>query len=124
MKQPIQPIVVVNDVFRFRENAIVRFLLEMGGFDLNDLAKMDFSQEDREQFAMLIGYSLRGFGELSYVSDETYAAAAAMADGAESDKDARIMALQETLNSVRRGMRAPIAELFGMHPDDLEFGHD
>jgi len=31
----------------------------------------DFSQEDREQFAQLIGYSLSGFGELSYVSDET-----------------------------------------------------
>ncbi len=36
---------------------------------------MGFSDEDREQFAQLIGYSLNGFGELSYVSEETYEAA-------------------------------------------------
>ncbi|HEY9661654.1 MAG TPA: hypothetical protein V6C65_24625, partial [Allocoleopsis sp.] len=32
------------------------------------------------QFAQLIGYSLSGFGDLSYVSDETYAAASSMAN--------------------------------------------
>lgn len=42
---------------------------------MNDLACMEFSQEDREQFAQLIGYSLSGYGDLSYVSDESYDAA-------------------------------------------------
>lgn len=49
---------------RFKENSIVRFLLDGGPFDLNMLARMPFSVEDREQFAQLIGYSLEGFGEL------------------------------------------------------------
>jgi hypothetical protein len=72
-QHPVQPIVKdEHGVVRFKANAIVRFLLDAGSFDLNQLAAMDFSDEDREQFAQLIGYSLSGFGELSYVSDETY----------------------------------------------------
>jgi hypothetical protein len=75
-KHPIQPLYVDGDgVTRFKGNAIVRMLLETArsaGVDLNTLAGMPFSNEDREQFAQLIGYSLGGFGELSYVSEETY----------------------------------------------------
>jgi hypothetical protein len=72
-KHPIQPLEKDDrDIVRFKENKIVRFLLDAGPYDLNQLAAMPFSQEDREQFAQLIGYSLCGFGELSYVSDETY----------------------------------------------------
>lgn len=70
---PIQPLVLdENGVLRFEENKIVRYLLDAGPFDMNKLALMPFSNEDREQFAQLIGYSLSGFSELSYVSDETY----------------------------------------------------
>jgi len=75
MKQthPIQPIIKdKNGTLRFKENAIVSFLLDAGPFDMNKLAYMPFTQEDREQFAQLIGYSLGGFGELRYVSDKTY----------------------------------------------------
>lgn len=73
MKHPVQPLDLdEHGVLRFKANAIVRFLLDAGPFDMNKLAMMNFSQEDREQFAQLIGYSLSGFGELSYVSDETY----------------------------------------------------
>jgi hypothetical protein len=76
-KHPVQPIVEDADgVQRFKANAIVRYLLEAGPFDMNQLAVIPFSAEDREQFAQLIGYSLCGFGELSYVSDETYERAA------------------------------------------------
>lgn len=79
-KHPIQPLVKdEHGVIRFKANAIVRFMLDAGRqgtrFDLNTLAIMDFSKEDREQLAQLIGYSLSGFGDLSYVSDEAYAAA-------------------------------------------------
>ncbi len=42
---------------------------------MNDLAMLNFSNEDRIQFAQLIGYSHSGFGELSYVDDQTYEAA-------------------------------------------------
>jgi hypothetical protein len=37
---------------------------------MNKLAMMPWSNEDRCQFAQLIGYSLGGYGELHYVSDE------------------------------------------------------
>jgi hypothetical protein len=77
-KHPLQPLVKDSDgVVRFKVNEIVRTLLDFGPLDMNKLAMMYFSQEDREQFAQLIGYSLSGFGELTgYVSDETYEAAA------------------------------------------------
>ncbi len=78
-QHPIQPLAIDKDgVLRFKPNAIVRFLLDAGPYDLNKLALMPWSDEDREQLAMLIGYSLSGFSELSYVSDETYERAEAM----------------------------------------------
>lgn len=86
---PMQPVVWVDDVIRFRENAIVRYLLDHGGIDLNRLASMPgesdtyggaFSPEDWQQFAQLIGYSISGYGDLSYVTDESYAAADKAAD--------------------------------------------
>lgn len=74
--RPLQPISKdANGCFRFEGNSVVQHLLDNGPFDMNALAIIDFPREDREQFAMLIGYSLSGFGELSYVSDETYEAA-------------------------------------------------
>lgn len=67
----MQPIVVLDDdIPRFKENKIVTFLLRAGPYDMNKLALMPFSKEDWEQFAQLIGYSVCGFEELSYVSDE------------------------------------------------------
>lgn len=72
-KHPIQPLVKdENGKVRFKANKIVQFLLDNGGFDMNVLAMMDFTDNDREQFAQLIGYSVSGFGSLSYVGDETY----------------------------------------------------
>ena len=64
-------------VIRFTKNAIVEFLFNNGPFDMNLLARMRFSEEDRAQFAQLIGYSRSGFCDLSYVSDEACAQAEA-----------------------------------------------
>lgn len=76
-KHPLQPLVKDEQgTVRFKRNKIVRFLLDAGPYDLNKLACMDWSQEDWEQLAQLIGYSLSGFGELSYVTDKTYNQAA------------------------------------------------
>jgi hypothetical protein len=73
---PLQPVYLdENGTARFKSNAIVRFLLDAGPFDMNKLAEMPFTDKEREHFAQLIGYSISGFGELSYVSDETYSAA-------------------------------------------------
>lgn len=70
-KHPMQPIVIgLDGVCRFKENEIVRYLLDNGGIDLNKIAMLDFSDEDRTQFAQLIGYSVSGAGELSYFDDK------------------------------------------------------
>jgi hypothetical protein len=69
---PMQSIVIAKDgVVRFKANKIVQFLLDTSASDMNALALMEFPREDREQFAQLIGYSVSGFGELSYVSNRT-----------------------------------------------------
>lgn len=65
-----------------QENAIVRYLLDdnrQAKIDMNHLAILPFSKEDREQFAQLIGYSVVGFGELDYVSNAAYEKALAAA---------------------------------------------
>ena len=100
--QPMQPVVKDEDgVLRFRENAIIRHIVDHAGdvvhpgaptidpdtgqpfhqgrLDLGKLMTMDFMQEDREQFAQLMGYSITGYHELSYVSDESAAQASALA---------------------------------------------
>lgn len=75
-KHPIQPLERdTRGVIRFKSNAIVRHLLDHGGINMNDIARLEFSQEDREQFAQLIGYSHSGSGDLGYVSDEVWEAA-------------------------------------------------
>lgn len=74
--RPMQPIVLdQHSRPRFMANAIVQHLLDHGGISLSDLARLDFSDEDRMQFAQLIGYSVSGYGELHYVSDKSYEAA-------------------------------------------------
>jgi len=71
--EPMQPVVNAADgCVRFRPNILVRYLLDFGGLDLNKLAMVDCPQHDREQFAQLIGYSMSGYAELSYVSDAAY----------------------------------------------------
>lgn len=126
MKNPIQPLAKdAQGVLRFKANALVNALLEHGqatGLGLNELACKYHGAEhadDLQQLAQLIGYSLRGYGELGYVSDDAYGAAAVMADEGLSEKDARIAHLEHELFMVRSALREPIALLFGIHPDDL-----
>jgi hypothetical protein len=73
MINPMQPLHRVQDVIRFKDNKVVRYLLDCGGINLNELAKIGylFSQDDWEQFYQLIGYSVSGYGELSNVSEES-----------------------------------------------------
>lgn len=66
---PQQPVVIDDHgTPRFKQNAIVHLLLKTGRFDMNTLAMMNFTDEDRDQFAQLIGYSVDGYRELDYVS--------------------------------------------------------
>jgi hypothetical protein len=81
LSHPMQPVGFdPHGVARFKPNAIVEFLLEHGGFDMNDLGVRGFSAEDQMQFAQLIGYSASGYCSLSYVSEESKDAADAAAE--------------------------------------------
>jgi len=134
IKQPMQPVVKTpTGTLRFQANEIVRYLLDNGGIDMNHLALKTFPKNDREQFAQLIGYSLSGYGELSYVSTESYNLAERMAKSTQPDDpvSARIAELEqqnsylrEQLQTVRDRLRAPIADLYGIHPDDLSDRED
>jgi hypothetical protein len=118
--KPIQPIYKDHSGFyRFRENAIVKYLLDKGGIDLNAIARMDFTDEDREQFAQLIGYSLHGFAELSYVSNATYETVYRMAEEGETQEQAQIRHLESLVDTVRGPARDIAAMLFRIHPNDL-----
>ena len=124
MAHPIQPLAEdENGVMRFKANRMVRHLLDWAqprGMGLNEMAAMDFPGEDWEQFAQLIGYSLSGYGDLSYVSDATWGAAASMAeDPTITHQAARIAELEAQLQEVRDGMRDAVARLYGIHADDF-----
>lgn len=73
---PTQPIIVdEHGVERFKSNKIIDYLFNAGLLDLNKIALMNFSDEDQRQIAQLLGYSVSGYQELSYVrgddDDET-----------------------------------------------------
>ncbi len=66
-KHPMQPIELdEHGTARFKGNTVVQYLLDAGGIDMNKLAIIPFDQDDRQHFAQLIGYSVCGFGDLSY----------------------------------------------------------
>jgi len=111
---PIQPIVEQ----RFVPNRIVQTLLERGPFDMNNIACLDFTDQERIQFAQLIGYSLGGFSELSYVDEETYEAAENMAKGM-SELKARNKYLRGVLAACRTAMKPVTTLLYRIHEDDL-----
>jgi len=76
LEQGEQPLVLDDDgVIRFRENRLIRLLLEAGPFDLNQIALMAFSDQERQQLAQLIGYSVSGYGDLSYAEGDPTARA-------------------------------------------------
>jgi hypothetical protein len=110
---PIQPIIDG----RFVPNKIVQVLLDSSKLDLNDIARLDFTEQERTQFAQLIGYSLSGFSELSYVDDETYEAACRVNN---PEAVARNLILRDQLNEAREGVKRAAVALFRIHPDDLK----
>lgn len=70
-RHPMQPVYITeNGVARFKENKIIQHLFETRALDLNVIGCMDFSDEDRMQIAQLLGYSVSGFGDLSYAKNK------------------------------------------------------
>lgn len=73
---PDQITVIMKGVKRFKSNKIVEYLLDHGGLDMNKLTsfgiELKWPKRDWVQFAQLIGYSVSGWGTLSYVADEDW----------------------------------------------------
>lgn len=69
---PMQPLELDGDGrVVFKENPIVKFLLDAGPFDLGQLRLMpNLPIWAMEQFYQLIGYSVDGFGEISIFRKE------------------------------------------------------
>ncbi len=73
---PLQPVHISEDlVVRFIPNRIVEDLLDAScvhGFDMNHIAllaaKGRYTKDEQMQFAQLIGYSVDGYGSLSYAT--------------------------------------------------------
>ena len=63
---PMQPIEWVDGAIRFRKNKIISDMFNAGLIDLNKIACLSYSDEDRMQLAQLLGYSVSGFGDLPY----------------------------------------------------------
>lgn len=116
---PMQPI----ENRRFVENTLVSHLLDFAtprGCGMNELASVPCTPEERMQFAQLIGYSLSGYGELSYVDNDSCAQAEnAARNPALTPDQARIKALEETLYVIRLRLRDAAVAAFRVHPDDL-----
>ena len=71
---PMQEVVRVGRVARFRENKLVSMLLDVAsknGLSLNDIAMLSAKGEvedaDVIQLMQLIGYSVSGYGDLTYI---------------------------------------------------------
>lgn len=80
MNHPMQPIYRAPDgVIRFKENRIITWLVSNRS-NLNEIAMQGFPQEDMEQFWQLLGYSVSGYGDLSFISPETVSKADCIAE--------------------------------------------
>lgn len=116
-RHPMQPIVEEKGVRRFKRNSIVERLLDNGPFDLNAIARWDVSDDDRVQLAQLIGYTVNGFCELSYVDGEAYHLAQ---EGGPTSALERLSYYMELVKRLREMLKLPMAELYEKHPDDFE----
>ena len=82
---PMQPIYLdENKVARFKRNAIIDRLFQERLFDLNSIgyavATRAVPIEDAEQFWQQLGYSVSGYGDLSFVRPSTRAEASRQVD--------------------------------------------
>ena len=77
----MQPIYLdEHGVVRFKCNEIIKKLVRDKTIDLSEIDFAAFPTPDVEQFFQLLGYSVSGYGDISFVRPETIAAADAKAD--------------------------------------------
>jgi hypothetical protein len=123
MSNDVFPIQTIKDG-RFVENRIVTALLDSSSLDLNDLARMDFTNQERTQLLQLIGYSISGISCMDCVDNETFDAIEAIERDSNSGSymsqlEARNKSLREELAEVRSHIAQAASVLFEMHIDDF-----
>lgn len=120
---PIQPLVVVNDVLRFKANKIVLHLLECCELrkhaDMNSIDSGAFSSDDRAQFAQLIGYSWSDAVDSGYMPSRVIDTAWDVYDRGVTPEASRIELLEHQLAELKEAFREPVAALYEMHLSDL-----
>lgn len=121
-KHPMQPLEMVGAVLRFKKNAIVRDLLDHGertGLGLNELARSGkYSTEDWAQLCQLIGYSHSGAN--AYLTTDELDVSLATYEAGETEQQARARVAEERIERLRAGLREAVADLYDIHPDDLQ----
>lgn len=128
-KHPLQPLERdSHGVLRFKENRAVSALYEQLRtlkFDPWIILARDpnVTKDDLRQFAQLIGYSVSGASELSYMDEETLEAAQNAFDlestGIDETK-ARNIFLEERHEAMIEAVKSLAVATFAIHEDDLE----
>jgi hypothetical protein len=111
----MQPIVWDdNGVIRFQDNKIIKMLADAGVLDLNYIAGQCIEKRiphvDQMQFWQLLGYSVSGFGSLSFVTKEMVLAADTAAG--------QLIATTVTPAQVKAPSPALVAGEGGRRPDE------
>lgn len=132
MKHPIQPIIKdEKSVFRFKMNAIVRFLINTHpNVDMNILAEMQFTKDDRQQFLQLIGSSFYGYCDMNDSDpdvikrvDKLLAKSSKDAfDCGETGKKARIKTLEASVLELQKKIDEMSKQIASL--EQKPFGHD
>lgn len=118
---PMQPI---KDA-RFVKNSIVERLLDESPFTMSEIATWEATDAERVQFAQLIGCSVVGFGELSYVDDATFEEAREQVRRQGMSEDAiRVEVLTKKLAAIQAGLKKVSEAAFDIHPDDLRCSNE
>ena len=110
LAHPMQPIGDDEGVARFKPNAVIEWLRDSRKIDLNEIAAQGFPDEDMQQFSQLIGYSISGYGDLSFVNRtpehlhavDLQADRAAIDDEPLTAEQAKILALEAVVEGQRK----------------------
>ena len=122
MKFPIQPTYIdEHGVKRFKENKVVSYLLEKGGLDLNYLrGELNDCPDDWEQFAQLIGYSVSGFSDLPYVSEETLNVLDSIEEGDISEDKVRLEYLRSVVYNLKNSAVTLAEKIQEIYPESFD----
>jgi hypothetical protein len=123
MKHPLQHTKKDKDgTLRFVQNEVVKLILKAKKIDLNEIVDLvnahdsKVTPDDMEQFYQLIGYSVNN----APIRDELKKAATEHHKNGTIPAETRANLAEARLQSVKDYLREGIAELYGIHPSNLD----